>query len=324
MTITVTGRYTQTGKSIALSSAVGGDTAVLGPGHNGVTGLETFTISTLGGTTSFGTASHSRSSPAYTSNGTTGRGIFGGGVGFVNIIEYITISSPGNPVDFGDLINLITGSAGLSNASNDRGVFGGGRLTGNTFVISIDYVTISSEGNAADFGDFSSIARDQFDGLSNGTNERGVFPGGRDGFGADVIANINFITISTPGNAGGFGSLDTARRSTAAISNDTNERGVIIGGIKTSSVLVDELDYITISAAGNSTTFGILSADNQSPAGVSNGVNERGVSCGGMIVGNVSINTLEYITISSVGNALDFGDMTADESFFSAMSDSAA
>jgi len=66
-----------------------------------------------------------------------------------------------------------SGSAGAGVWYGDRGVFAGGwSPTTNT----IDYVTISTPGNATDFGNLTS-GRSNFTGLSNSV--RGVFAGGQ-------------------------------------------------------------------------------------------------------------------------------------------------
>ena len=91
------------------------------------------------------------------------RGLYAGGNDWgpgsgaiVNTIDYITIASEGNASDFG---NLTIGRAFWSGTSTPtRGVFGGGRFSShpvsdlNNF---IDFVTIASTGNAADFGDLN-------------------------------------------------------------------------------------------------------------------------------------------------------------------------
>ena len=55
------------------------------------------------------------------------------------------------------------------------------------------------------------------------------------------------------------------------------------------------------------------------PTGTSNGV--RGVIAGGTI-NPAATNTIDYITIATIGNASDFGDLTAARSEPSGLSDS--
>ena len=88
----------------------------------------------------------------------TTRGIQGGGTDANNrAIEIHIISSGGNASNFGDLTLARSGAGG--SASQTRMVFGGGGLApdSSTRTDVIDYVTISSEGDAIDFGDLTSL-----------------------------------------------------------------------------------------------------------------------------------------------------------------------
>ena len=76
----------------------------------------------------------------------------------------------------------------------------------------MDYITISTVGNAADFGD-STQARRLMGGTSDGS--RGVWMGG---FPATDI--IDYITISTTGAGADFEDLTAARGMTGACSGD--------------------------------------------------------------------------------------------------------
>jgi hypothetical protein len=87
-------------------------------------------------------------------------------------------------------------------------VFGGGEGADNT----ISYITISTTGNATDFGDLT-LARYSLAACSSAV--RGVFGGG-------TTPNTNvmdFITIASVGNASDFGDLTVARDSLAACSS---------------------------------------------------------------------------------------------------------
>jgi hypothetical protein len=53
---------------------------------------------------------------------------------------------------------------------------------------------------------------------SNGTNERGIFGGGRDGGGV-IINNIDYITINVTGNATDFGDLTVGAYTLSACSD---------------------------------------------------------------------------------------------------------
>jgi len=197
-----------------------------------------------------------------TSNGTNDRGVFGGGSdgSSTDHISYITISSNSNSIDFGNLTQARHGLAACSNDTNNRGIFGGGVQTGVAYLDVIDYITITSTGNATDFGDLTSIAG-SLAACSNGTNDRGIFAGGY----RDPVANtIEHITISTTGNAINFGDLTSAKSALAACSNGTNDRGVFGGGSGT------DMDYITITSLGDAQDFGDLTLSRYGLAATSN------------------------------------------------------
>ena len=228
------------------------------------------------------------------------RGVFGGGGGGGNnVIDYITIATTGNAIDFGD---LTVGRQQLAACSNGaRGVFGGG--TGVSDYNTIDYITIATAGNAVDFGDLNAATID-LAACSNGV--RGVFGGGTDSS-MSTFNTMDYITIATTGNATDFGDLTVGRYGLAACSNST--RGLFAGG---GGGQRDIIDYITIATTGNATDFGDLTADGgpggrSSPAACSN--DTRGVWAGGeTFMGTV--NTMDYVTIATTGNATDFGDLS--------------
>ena len=230
------------------------------------------------------------------------RGVFGGGYSNDDTMQYITISTTGNSTDFGNLTFGRHGLGAASNGATGRGVFAGGTKPFDyVSETEIDYITISTTGNAQDFGDLSN-GKTYPAATSNGTNDRGVFGGDY-----DPDSNIiEYITISTTGNSSDFGDLSQTNRGFDACSNGTNNRGVFGGGY--SGGLVNTIEYITINSAGNTTDFGdLLSAINNTTA-TSNGTNNRGVWMGGD--DGSQVNTIQYITITSTGNATDFGDLT--------------
>ena len=129
----------------------------------------------------------------------------------------------------------------------------------------ISYFTISSPGNAADFGDGTWIGSEGC-AMSNLTNDRGVNAGlfsdcSSGGYSYGAVNNIEYITISSTGNATDFGDLSAAGYSYRGTSSGTSERGVFGGGnlgAQGSGVWQKRLDYITINSTGNSTEFGDL------------------------------------------------------------------
>ena len=85
---------------------------------------------------------------------------------------------------------------------------------------------------------------------------------------------IQYVTISSPGNATDFGNLTLARIYPAALSSGVDERGVIGGG--DGSGESDIMDYFTVNTTGNAADFGDLLVAKKGATGTSNGVKQRG------------------------------------------------
>lgn len=238
------------------------------------------------------------------------RGMFAGGsVGgptSSNTIDYVSISTIGDAADFGDMTQAKRSLAATSNGSNDRGIFGGGS-TGSD-INNIDYITMSNAGNATDFGDIT-LARRNLAATSNGVNNKGVFGGGYSG--SSYVNNMDYITISTMGDANDFGDLLVTLGWLSATSNGANDRGIFGGGNYAPSTYSNVINYITISTNSDATDFGDMISPRYALTSTSNGINDRGVFAGGYTTGSVAVNIIDYITISTTGNATDFGDMVS-------------
>ena len=97
------------------------------------------------------------------------------------------------------------------------------------------------------------------------------------------------------------------------------DRGIWVGGsvglFQVETNIWNTIDYISINTLCDSALFGDLSARKYEATGVSNGTNGRGVTCGGLLwysgASTTSYNTMEYVTINTVGNVTDLGDMTS-------------
>jgi hypothetical protein len=118
---------------------------------------------------------------------------------------------------------------------------------------------------------------------------------------------IDYVSFSSTGNATDFGDLTVSRGNGAGISSTI--RGILAGGLSTGVVRDDTIDYFIISSLGNATDFGNLVKGLYAPAGCSSST--RGIISGGQSLSGsvVRENIIQYITIDSAGNALDFGDL---------------
>jgi hypothetical protein len=163
-------------------------------------------------------------------------------------------------------VELVATSAD-SQTGGARGLFAGAGVSTNN----IDYVTISTTGNAIDFGDL--LTSRQYP-VSCSSRTRGLFSGGYTSSGRTNL--IDYITISSTGNAQDFGDLTVPRVKNSSLSSQT--RG-IIGGGNSPSGDVNVIDYVTIASEGtNAQDFGDLTTARAiSSAGCSSST--RGLLC---------------------------------------------
>ena len=226
-----------------------------------------------------------------------------------------------------------------------RGVFMGGHNEPDPSQVysTIDYITLSTLGNALSFGDLISSEQE---GSAFSSSTRGFYFGGDPA--ETVIETIVFASAGSQ-TATSFGNLTATSKTGIGLANAT--RGIaylnngdiidyvtmastgtpqdfgnasfssgangmgcasptrgIIGGAYVSPTAVNILDYLTISTTGNTSDFGDLTNKRYAGAGASNAV--RGVFMSGWLSPAVT-NTIDYITLSTLGNAIDFGDVVS-------------
>ena len=192
--------------------------------------------------------------------------------------------------------NELGGGTGSNTGTGTRGLFIGGFSPSplNAVHNVIQYVTISTLGDAQDFGDLTAVSAAPA-GVASRT--RGIKAGGA----PDNI--INFVTISSTGDATDYGDLVTSTRDQGAAGNET--RGIFAAGHGPINVI----QYLIIASTGDSVDFGDTSStrDDLCRSQVNSAV--RGVFAGGY-ASPAGINIMEFVTISSTGNSQDFGDLT--------------
>ena len=231
-------------------------------------------------------------------------------------IDQITNQSGSRGPDIAG-ITTFSGSSGLLMPSGsteyrggrDRGVIAGG-FSGAPYTNSIEYITISTTGNAKDFGDLTLLR--QFIGGGCSSSVRGIFEGGANPGSPNATDIIDYVTISATGNAFDFGDLIQERFYNGSCSSST--RGVTGGGNSGNgfgSLSIDSIEFTTIATLGNAVCFGNLTSARQQVGSCSSPT--RGLFASGGNVDNVPAtrsNTIDYITIATQGDALDFGDLT--------------
>ena len=179
-------------------------------------------------------------------------------------------------------------------AASTRGIFSGGRSQDL-----IEFITISSAGNASPFGDAT-------------INHEGAAVASRTRYcGAGTVGYsnyIDFVTFSSTGDAQDFGDLTDARRSMNACSNQT--RGLFLGGIDAPGTPTSNIiDFITIASVGNAVDYGDLITTSSNASG--NAANPtRGLCLGGT---PSETGSAQFVTIPTLGNSSTFGDLISSQ-----------
>ena len=197
-----------------------------------------------------------------------------------------------------------------------RAVFPGGRNGSTTMTDDMDYINISSTGDALDFGD---LLTDSFEAGACSSSTRGIKFGGRALPSSAYQNNLEAYTFASTGSIADIEDLRTATVYSCGASNET--RGLIMGGIISSSYGGsysggwNNIDYITIASFGESIEFGDLSFDH--PAGLNQASSPtRGIFAGGFAPANGSggssfyTSKIQFVTIPTLGNSQSFGDLT--------------
>ncbi len=229
-------------------------------GSGGRNDIEFVTFASKGNGTDFGDSTAARWNACGFSDAT--RGLAAGGeypgTNFFNIIDYVTMSTSANATDFGDLIagNQVGQNGAMS--SPTRAVIAGGYEPGNPAVQRMQYVTMSTLGNTADFGDLTT-GQQRTGCCSNAV--RGVI-----GAGTPAGNLISFVTMTTLGNALDFGDSNSSEYGKAGMNSPT--RGIWAGPDNSAE---DAIEYVELMTTGNATDFGDLLEGRRQVSGSSNG-----------------------------------------------------
>ena len=213
-----------------------------------------------------------------------------------NEIQYTTLGTQGKFQDFG---NLSSGRQTVAVVSTSvQATATAGATDGDSVQNILEYVNIMTTGNAIDLGDLQTQRRANG---ALGSPVRGVVVAGCT---PTVIGNIEFFTPQSRGNAISWGEMNRIRN-LFAFSNSV--RGIIAGGFDGSRLSL--ISYLTIASAGtNVSDFGDLTSKKDSGGANGHSSNQvRGLITGGYD-GSSIINNIDFITITSLGNAQDFGE----------------
>ena len=139
---------------------------------------------------------------------------------------------------------------------------------------------------------------------------RGFFVGGNN---PTYFSNIDTVQISSQGNAIRFGDLSVARAQTYGAANST--RGIVFGSYDGSSN-GNFLEAFDTTTGADAIDFGNLLSSTARRGVLGMASNTRAIAAGGATPSRD--NTIQYVTIASLGDAQEFGDLIADSSHASA------
>ena len=151
----------------------------------------------------------------------------------------------------------------------------------------------------------------------DGGDGRGFFAGGTTSPFPTPVNTIDMITIATAGDAVNFSDLTQTVREvggTAASKTRGIRAGGTISGSPPASTHTDTIDFITMAQQSNATDFGNLTTQSLSFGASTGGSETRGIFMFSMAASSPTrtvVDTIEFVTIASTGNSLDFGNLTA-------------
>ena len=186
---------------------------------------------------------------------------------------------------------------------------------------------MSSEGNAVDFGNLAAAIQIHNGASSNGhsgleafdprpevvprgagAGQRAIFSGGISPASNNVM---DFITMTTLGNAQDFGDLRFNRYYHTAFGNSI--RYFDMAGVDGTGATAhtDDVEYVNFATKGNTSFFADATVTNRQMTGFAN--ETRGVSGG---ASSPYIDVIEYIVLATIGtDGLDFGNLSAARSY---------
>ena len=192
-----------------------------------------------------------------------------------------------------------SGNTSNRNVGSGRAVFAGGGTPSKSNVINT--VQIATTGNATDFGDLS-VASNGVAAVASAT--RGIFGGG---YTPTAQSLIEFVHFESSGGVIDFGDLLEANQDQMSGSNNT------IGIFSRDTTT----QFITMASTGDATEWGGDTTVSRFYGMQSNCSSTRMVIGGGRVSPTV-VDTIDYFTFSTRGDAVSFGQMTSARSGYGA------
>ena len=221
-----------------------------------------------------------------------------------NLIDAFNTATSGNAFDFGDASAARYNNGNGGCASATRGVIADGTM--------MEYVVFSSGGGSNDFGDhrFGSSISAGMGHAADGV--RGLLAGG---YVAPVnLGTIDFINIATTGSSSLFGEFDDG--STGGYFPMASPTRAVFGRAR------QGINYINFTTGGKTISFGSMTGDPRTGHIASCSNSTRGIMAGGESPSPSKVNTITYITLATLGDGVDFGDLTGAKNDHDAVSSS--
>jgi len=219
------------------------------------------------------------------------------------LIDAFNTATSGNAFDFGDASAARYNNGHGGCASATRGVIADGTL--------MEYVIFSSGGGSNDFGGHRLMSSGA--GIGHAADGvRGLLAGG---YVAPLnLGTIDFINIATTGNSSLFGEFDDG--STGGYFPMASPTRAVFGRAG------QGINYINFTTGGKTQVFGDMKLDSRTGHIASCSSSTRGIMAGGESPSPSKVNTITYITLATLGNGIDFGDLTAAKNDQDAVSSS--
>ena len=206
-------------------------------------------------------------------------------------IDAFNTATSGNAFDFGEASAARYNNGHGGCASGTRGVIADGTL--------IEYVIFSSGGGSNEFGDHRLMSGGSGAGIGHAANGvRGLLAGGY--IAPENLSTIDFINIATTGATNLFGEFDDG--STGGYFPMASPTRAVFGRARA------RLNYINFTSGGKTEIFGNMLGDSRTGHIASASNSTRGIMGGGEAPSRV--NTITYITLATLGDGIDFGDLT--------------
>ena len=220
------------------------------------------------------------------------------------LIDAFNTATSGNAFDFGDASAARYNNGNGGCASATRGVIADGTM--------MEYVVFSSGGGSNDFGEhrFGSSISAGMGHAADGV--RGLLAGG---YVAPVnLGTIDFINIATTGSSSLFGEFDDG--STGGYFPMASPTRAVFGRAR------QGINYINFTTGGKTISFGSMTGDPRTGHIASCSNSTRGIMAGGESPSPSKVNTITYITLATLGDGVDFGDLTGAKNDHDAVSSS--